>query len=351
MRRINFLYVIVIIILLALFKFNRNFSKRALVFYGFAENKEMEINLDHAIEVNRILVIPGQKVKEGTILAEVSRVSLGLKFNELSHEIAELRAKESIRIAEMKADVNRLKSQKAAKESEAYSKTQQLQAEIDFNQSLLKDLESIPVSEEKKGLSRQALRIKALNEALTLALKPIDIQINRLQAEMNNADNPTEIRIGMLETELQFFEKEKEKLAIKAPSDGVVGTIRCKAGENLPAFSNIISFYNPKPTLVKGFVLESLILKVEIGDSLTVISTLHPEHKCKGVVAGLGSRIVEIPERLRKLPDWKTYGREVLISIPQDNYFLQKEKVILNLFAGKEGSQTFFSLLLTGINN
>jgi hypothetical protein len=48
-----------------------------------------------------------------------------------------------------------------------------------------------------------------------------------------------------------------------------------------------------------------------------------------GVISGLGHRIIEIPERLRKIPELRTYGREVLIEIPNNNHFLQKEKVLL----------------------
>ena len=51
---------------------------------------------------------------------------------------------------------------------------------------------------------------------------------------------------------------------------------------------------------------------------------------------GMGSRIIEIPDRLRKNPTFKTYGREIQVEIPSDNQFLQKEKVILKL-PPKEG--------------
>ena len=46
-----------------------------------------------------------------------------------------------------------------------------------------------------------------------------------------------------------------------------------------------------------------------------------------GKVIGLGSRIVEIPSRLRKIEAIKAYGREVLIEISKENCFLQNEKV------------------------
>jgi hypothetical protein len=44
-----------------------------------------------------------------------------------------------------------------------------------------------------------------------------------------------------------------------------------------------------------------------------------------GRVSGLGQCVVEIPERLRKIPELKTYGREVLIEIPHDNSFCKRK--------------------------
>jgi hypothetical protein len=64
-------------------------------------------------------------------------------------------------------------------------------------------------------------------------------------------------------------------------------------------------------------------------------------------VIGMGHRIVEIPERLRKIPEIKTYGREVLIQIPSDNKFLQKEKVVLTFIHPPEG---FFNGFITRIS-
>ena len=91
----------------------------------------------------------------------------------------------------------------------------------------------------------------------------------------------------------------------------------------------MISFYEQTPKMVVAYVHESLILQIKVGDSLQVMSSLHPDEQCRGRVSGLGHRVVEIPERLRKLPEVKTYGREVLIEIPPENNFLQKEKVLL----------------------
>jgi multidrug resistance efflux pump len=343
MKRINILYIIGILLVILVLQLNRYHGKQTLLFYGFAENKEMDISLDHSITINEIFVTPGQKVKQGTLLATVSRNTLDLKFNSLSHEIAELETREEIWKADLLSDINKLRAQKISKESEINSDIAQLRAEIEFNEGLVKDLKSVSVKEgttDKK--SSRLLKIEALEKELELSVKPLEIEINRLQASLNNQDHPIKIQKEKLKDEVKFLETEQEKLSLTAPADGVVGSVNCKEGENLNSFSTIVTFYNQKPTLVKAYVLESLILQVSLGDSLTVISTLHPEHSCGGEVIGLGSRIVEIPERLRKLPEYKTYGREVLVSIPSSNHFLQKEKVMLNLMPTEENGGTGF---------
>jgi len=80
---------------------------------------------------------------------------------------------------------------------------------------------------------------------------------------------------------------------------------------------------------VTGFVHEDVTVAVAIGDVFQVSSLTEPLVTYEGVVTGLGSRIVEIPTRLRKLVSVKSYGREINISISPENNFLQKEKVSL----------------------
>ena len=113
--------------------------------------------------------------------------------------------------------------------------------------------------------------------------------------------------------------------------DGLIGNVHCKEGEKISSFGTLITFYEESPTLVVGYIHEELILKINIDDEIDIYSSSRPEIQNKGVVKTLGSRIVEIPPRLRKIKELKTFGREIIIEIPPDNPFLQKEKVILNL--------------------
>jgi hypothetical protein len=206
-----------------------------------------------------------------------------------------------------------------------------LKAEVEFSKSLIKDLKSIDIKESTDGSSPIEIEIEALKEELEAELKPINLELLQLKKELSSIGASSEVVKKRLEYEKDYFENETKKLEIVAPSDGLIGNMRCKEGEHISKFNTLISFYQQNPTIVTGFVHENLILHVKIGDTLEVSSSLHPDHKGFGKVSGLGYRIVEIPERLRKRPEIKTYGREVLIEIPPNNPFLQKEKVVLNL--------------------
>ena len=337
MRKINILYWLILPVLIyGVIKISQNFSHQADTFYGFAENKETQITLEHAIAVNRIAVSQGQFVKKGDVLMEATRTELDLKMSDVVHNISELEARNHINRAELQSNINRLKAQRTGKVSDIQSRIQAIEAEIALNSLLVKDLSSIKLSEGVTINNPNTLKINALKEELRLVVQPLDIEIQHFEDELKGA-NPMQQEINRLKNQQTFFNNEQKKLKIIAPSDGLVGFIPCKEGENISSFTTLISFYEQSPNLVVGYVHESLVIQVKVGDSLNVVSSLHPKEMCRGRITGLGYRIVEIPERLRKIPEMKTYGREVLIAIPKINNFLQKETVVLYLLNQPKG--------------
>lgn len=331
MKHINILYILAIVVFILLYKLNSEYNTATVLFFGFAENKETEINLDHPVEVNKIYVTPGQKVKAGELLAEVTHSDLDFKLNDVSHEITELQVKDQLFRNDLKAEIRELEAKKLSKESEIYAEIQQLENKLALNKSLIKDLKSISIKEQDKTTSPIATKIAALKEELQMTVQPIQVQIDNLQAELSNTNSPIKVRMKKLGQEELLYKNAEKKQALVAPTDGVIGNIHCKEAEHITSFKTLITFYEQNPTLVEGFVHESLIVHVQVGDTLEVSSSLHPERNCLGVITGLGTRIVEIPERLRKMPEIKNYGREVLIKIPRENNFLQKERVKLQL--------------------
>ena len=331
MKNINYHLVAFFVVLAAVFSFNWQFGNETMVFFGFAENKEMEIRLENPVIISKIYVTPGSKVYEGDILMEVSRSALQLTQSDLNHEVAKLQSELHLWRGEIQANISRLKAQKQVKMSEINTQIEQLESEMNINQSLIKDLKSIQPAKDDAGKSPYQIRVEGLKEELKLAVKPLDAEIRKLQSELAAEENPLKIQIDKLSEELGFVEEEEGKLTVYATGDGIVGSVMCKVGEQIPAFATLMTFYEENPTQVKGYVLENLMLKVNMGDTISVHASVKDNSPLKGVVIGMGSRIVEIPERLRKNPVYKTYGREVIIKIPYDNNFLQSEKVTLKI--------------------
>ena len=330
MKYFNLYYVVAFLMGIGIFLFNHFMSSETVFFYGFAENKETEINFNYPVVVDEILVIPGQEVEIGTPLLKLKRVKPKERMEDHDFQIEELSAKAQQWKTEKKGDLALLRSERELKVLEFDTELNKLEEERRFKEGLYKDLKSI----DSSSLTYTPItdKIQSLEKQKELALGNIDLEIKNIQEEIRLGMNPFQVEIRRLKAEHIFEQNNKVvEVELKAPAKGVIGNIYCKRAEHIPSFKTLMIFYEPNPTQVKGFIHEDQILEVGLADSLVIRSTKDENIFCKGRVNGLGSRIVEIPERLRKIPDLKTYGGEILVSIPSENNFLQKEKVGLEI--------------------
>lgn len=336
MKYFNIFYLFVIIAGLGLWRLNVSLGTGVVSFFGFAENKETEINFNYSVAVGKIYVSPGQFVKKGEPLLEMHRIKSKETLEDQPFRIAELKAKERAWKSGKAGDIKLTSSKQRLRLEEIDANILELKQEQKFQSSLYDDLKSVEKKEAK--YSPIDTKIRELERERVLIVEAQAQEIQNIQTEIKIGASPYREEIKRLEAE-QAFEEANEKIDIQliAPADGVIGNIYCKEAEHIPSYKTLVSFYEPNPSLVKGFIQEDLILHVTVNDSFLIRSTKDEAIACYGVVTGLGSRIVEIPERLRKIPEMKTYGRELLISIPKKNNFLQKEKVILEFLNAPEG--------------
>lgn len=312
-------------------------NQTVVTFYGFAENKETEINFNYSVAVDQIHISPGQMVKKDEPLLAMHRIQSKETLVDQPFRIKELRAKEKSWKTEKEGDIKLIRTKKRLQLEQIASDIQRLQEEKKAKASLYKDLKSVKNSQPNHKVVDA--KIAALQKERGLTIETFDQEIINLKKDIRVGASPYRAERKRLMAEQAFDEANKTiDLQLKAPTDGVIGNIYCKEAEHIPSYKTLISFYEPNPSLVKGFVQEDLILHVTLQDSFLIRSTKDATTFCYGVVTGLGSRIVEIPERLRKIPDYKTYGREILISIPKKNNFLQKEKVILEFINPLKGT-------------
>ena len=332
MKVFNPFYVGIIITgIFLVIAFRPEFHKE-LSFFGFAESRATEINYNYPVVVDRILVQEGEEVKAGQVLMELSRRRSKETLEDQSFRIAQLQAEEELWKQKLEYEIEEVRIDFQTRLAEIDRKIESTQKEIAYNKSLIENLQSIdpvetsynPLEDELASYLHEKAdlvqlyenKIKGLEEELALGQNPFREQINRYVAEQEFEES--QINIPILVT---------------APTDGLVGNISCKEEEHIPSYSTLITFYEPHSGVIIGYIHEDLTLEVEIGQDYTIASLKDENIYYPGKVIGLGSRIVEIPSRLRKVETVKAYGREVLIEVSTDNSFLQKEKVSITYYA------------------
>lgn len=337
MKKVNLIYVYIATLGLALFVVFRPDFHRELSFYGFAESRITEINYNYAVVVDKILVKPGQKVKAGQVIMNLSRRKSKETLADQGFQIAQLKAEETLWQQKKENEIEELTISHRARMAQIEREIIRTEKELAYKKSLMEDLQSIEPQEasfkpledllanyqqEKVELSQMyEIKMKGLTEELSLGKNPYTEQIRRYAAERQ-------------------FDESQENIPIQviAPSDGLIGNISCKEEEHIPAYSTLLTFYEPHSGIIEGYVHEDLTLQVEIGQEYTISSLKDETISIPGKVIGLGSRIVEIPSRLRKIEAIKAYGREVLIEISTDNSFLQSEKVSITQDPGEQAN-------------
>ncbi len=329
MKQFNLFYISVLIsCVLLYFVLGQPEDNSSFSIYGFAESNETEVNYNYPVVVEKILVTPGQEVDSGHVMMHLTRRKSKETLADQGYRIAELRAKENVWQQKIENDIAELELSKQTKTTELQTEIDVIRKEIDFKKSLASDLKTISNSPSAfKPLEDDILQ---LEEEKNLFVRTVDLKLEGLKKELAIGNTPIQKQISLLNAE-ESFEKSQEVLHIDvtAPMDGLIGNIGCKEQEHVPSYSTLLSFYEPHSSIVTGFVHEDVTVGVTLGDVFQVSSLVDPSISYEGVVTGLGSRIVEIPTRLRKLESIKSYGREINISISPENNFLQKEKVSL----------------------
>lgn len=324
--RINLFYPAVFVVGIGLYFLLQQPAQSELNFYGFAESEETMVNYNYPVVIDEILVQPGQEVVKGQTLLRVSRRKAKETLADQEFRIGELRAEQKLwaqrKRDELTGDQEKTESSIAGMKA----RLQGLRDELAHKKSLAEGLQSISV--ESADYQPLEDKIRNLEAEIDGELQRLSSRADRLRREMTLGASPYEEQIRRLEAELEFDEGQQViPFDVNAPAAGLIGNMMVREQEHVQSYEPLLSFYAPHSNLVRGYVHEDMTMKVELGDSMEVYSLKVPNLRYKGVVTGLGSRIVETPTRLRKLPEFKTYGREVILSIPSENGFLQKEKV------------------------
>ncbi len=327
--RFNFIYLVFLVGVIFFVPMTKKLVSHPEEFYGIAENQIRSINLQYPVEIKEINVALGQKVDSGQLLARLYRTDLPIKLNDINYEIKELQVKRLLDTEHLQSEVRKLEAERTTVSKEYDHEIAQLEAEHAAQAKLLDNIKSIDISagKDSKTSAPHLLLIQSLKQEKAAELNRFDVDIAELRTQLKAAQAPDDLRIKKLEGELELVKKQEAELELFAPQAGIVGQLDFMPGEKLTAYTVIMKIYGTHPDVVTTYIGDGRLAQIKLGDTLKVSSINQPEYQVPGVVLGLGTRIKELPERLRRIPDMKAWGREVQLQIPLDNTFLQGEKV------------------------
>ncbi|MBN1759985.1 MAG: biotin/lipoyl-binding protein [Chitinispirillaceae bacterium] len=309
------------------------FRSEPTTFYGIADTKETIINADASVEIRKLPVVQGQTVAIGDTLVVLDRPELELKISEISHMLNEYKARKTYETVTSRSEVRQIQAEQVERINEINAKIRELEAQYEMNRKLVAELRSLKKEQETEqsdsSMNPILAQIKSLRHLLESARNPSQIQIERINKQLSTTDNPIEAQVQRLTEELQLLEKARKNLVICAQMNGMIGTVKFKEGENVSPFDTILTLHAAAPSYVKGYIHENVYSRVAVDDTVRVTSFSDEKNAITGKIVGVGSRIVDYPERLRKRQDIPIWGREVIIRLPEENALLLGEKVLI----------------------
>jgi len=352
MKRFKLLYLLWFISVIVIILLSNTEQLETYQFFGIAESNEVIVNFENSVEIKNIYVVPGQKITKGLLLLELDQPELSLSLNEIKHQLSEFTFQQKIETNNIRTQIKELDAQKTAKKNAIHSEIKQLKSQHALNKRLTSELKSIMqtdiVSNEtnKTAISSPIqLKIESLEEELEMSVQQIDIRIKSLKKMLDADKNPLSAKIESLKKELELLSTAKKKLLIYSENNGLIGSVHFKRGEIVSPFVPILTIYTQSPSYVKGFIHENVYNSISVDENVTVFSLTGNTVFSDGIVVGVGSRIIEFPERLRKRPEIKIWGREVQIKISENNKFLLGEKVMIQSKTMKSPGVAFWEYL------
>ncbi|MBO6573433.1 MAG: biotin/lipoyl-binding protein [Balneola sp.] len=325
MSRVNSFYVFIFLAFVTLMTVNSFYFKGSSSFLGVTYAKAYKINAEKSGIINNLLVVPGQEVQKGDKLIEVESPQLNLDIQKLRKEIELFKSEKREKKALLDSKIKLLESEKSILKGEIENDIRLIQNEIDLNNKLTQTIsKDIPTD----SLTALKLQIKSIREKGNLELQGLDIRILDLKQEDEFDQSQIQSKIELANEELEWKLREERRLNKFATFSGVIENVYVKEGEEVEAFTSLVSI-NPKhPTSVVGYLVGKKERDRELGEIVTVKSLEQPNLQIQGKIIGFGA-VVELPQIMEKDNSLTTFGLEIFIEIPEDNPLVVGEQIIV----------------------
>lgn len=299
-------------------------------FFGTAETESQSINIEYTAVVERLYVRVGQQVKKGDTLAIVSRSELDRNLSDNSMEINQLRTEHNATKALLEKDRDLAKARSAAEQSELEADINLLETEKNLQGNLRKAIGgSVPT--EPAGANVKAQEIAGLRQTLAQNEKQLQEELRHIDYQIKTRESVYQAELKRLRKDFDFLDTERAQLVLISPVNGYVESIGPDPKEIVKEYEELLKINPRQPNKVIGFVHESVEMPLLPGDTVLLSSASRTNVVCSALLSSISSRMVELPFRLRKFTEMKTWGRELYIQLPADNPFYIGEKILITV--------------------
>jgi multidrug resistance efflux pump len=291
-------------------------------YFGIAENQIRSYTRASDVIIQSIRVKLGQLVLPGDTLMVFHPRNLYYKREDLASQSRAIGLDKKAADFELDQEIAKLQNQRRLLFGGYDIKLKKL-----IENKRLGDSLALLVLDQPLRSNKYEMEKAALDQELSRQQEEIDHRINALYLEKSRRPQPENEKLYTLSNEIQRISVQEKELVLIADIEGVVGQLDYTVGDPVNAYQSLIKIYSKHPTLVTTYIHEQYLGSVTIADQVTIRSISQPTYQISGKILNLGSRITALPDRLKKNPDLKSWGRELQIEIPADNMLIQGEKV------------------------
>jgi len=324
MTNVNWFYIFVLLFFVAMLMVNNAYFQSASnASVGVTYSKGFKMSADKSALVKSVHVVPGQQVKSGDVLIELTSFNLELELNKLQNKITTLTSERAEKAKLANAEIAYVKAEFGIEIEKLNLAIAQATSELALNKKLTNEFSQQRPSDESPLLQKiEALKLQRSRYEESIQIKTQDI-LQETATDEHLLDN----QVLLLEQERDMLLTDKGNLRKLATTDGVVESVFVKAGEQVDAYTSLLSLNPVHPTTVIGYLVGKKNT-LPIGSEVVVRSYENGQVVSAGKVIGYGS-VVQLPPILQKSTAVTGFGREFFVEIDGQNEFANGERVLI----------------------
>jgi multidrug resistance efflux pump len=292
-------------------------------FVGITTAKEHIVNFSYPVEIKRLSVISGQKVKKGEVLGELIRFDVASEIEILNQKILELEGERRVNRDSISSEIKNISSNFRIDSSRLKVELKKLEIELRENRELLKTL----LSTTQNSFKTLEISIDGLKSRIEdLELSFIE-QKSYLKQKLKDEDGNFIAQINSLKEELKMLKVKEEKLTILSPIDGVIGEIFLTENSQLKPFEPLFKIYLEEPEFVVGYIHEDLETSFKERQKVLIRDV---ENEIFGYIESIENRVEDIPMELRKYQNIALRGYKVIVAIEKNSSLKLGKRVSIN---------------------